>query len=112
MTCMPRYFLSILFAVALGSPAFAQAPAPAAPATAADDEVTRAASALESELTKYKNTTPEAAEVMVKLIDLYHKHGRLFGLVRTGQSFVNAHPQDPRHKDAMLKLIDGLEAMS
>ncbi len=49
---------------------------------------------------------------MVKLVDLYHGDGRLFGLVRVGQQFVAAHPTDPRHKAVMLKLIDGQEALS
>ncbi|HTN75330.1 MAG TPA: hypothetical protein VL096_08790, partial [Pirellulaceae bacterium] len=79
---------------------------------AADDAITRQASTLESDLAKFKTTAPEAAEVLVKLIDLYHQHGRVFGLVRAGQMFTAAHASDPRHEAMMLKLIDGLEAMS
>lgn len=77
-----------------------------------DDPVGTQAAALEAELGKYKDTSPEAAEVMVKLVDLYHSDGRLFGLARVGQQFVAAHPTDPRHKAVMLKLIDGQEALS
>jgi TolA-binding protein len=79
---------------------------------AVNDEVSRQASALEAELGKYKDASSEAAEVMVKLVDLYHKEGRLFGLVRVGQTFVTAHPNDPRTQQVMLKLLDGLEALS
>ncbi|WP_254513493.1 tetratricopeptide repeat protein [Anatilimnocola floriformis] len=96
---------------------FAQAPAPmAAPAVAnqeaVNDDISRQASALEAELGKHKDNSSEAAEVMVKLVDLYHKEGRLFGLVRVGQTFVVAHVGDARHQAVMLKLIDGLEALS
>lgn len=102
---MPRFFFALLLVLGTFATTYAQE-------VAVDDVVTRTAAALESDLTKYKNTTPEAAEVMVKLVDLYHQHARLFGLVRTGQLFVTSHPQDPRHEAVMLKLIDGLEAMS
>jgi TolA-binding protein len=102
-----------LFAL-IATPAFAQAPpaAPAAPAEPMVDLVGQQAAVLEAELGKFKDTTPEAAEAMVKLVDLYHQDGRLFGLVRIGQQFVGAHPADPRHKAVMLKLIDGQEALS
>jgi TolA-binding protein len=84
---------------------FAQEPA-------AEDPVGKQAAALEAELGKYKDTTPEAAEAMAKLVDLYHSDGRLFGLVRVAQQFVASHPTDARHKAIMLKLIDGQEALS
>ncbi|MFO0870966.1 MAG: hypothetical protein U0935_18730, partial [Pirellulales bacterium] len=77
-----------------------------------EDEVNQAAARLEAELGKYKDATPEAAEAMVKLADLYHAHGRVYGLVRVAQQFVAAHPSDPRHPAVMLKLLDGLEALS
>lgn len=72
------------------------------------DAVTQQANQLETQLSKAQSTTPEAAEVMLKLIDLYHEHGRVFGLIRVGQSFVALHSTHARHKDAMLKLLDGL----
>ena len=91
----------------------AAAPAAAAPATTpADDAINQEAAKLEAELGKYKDTSPEAAEVMVKLADLYHKHGRVYGLVRVAQQFVSAHASDQRHAAVMLKLLDGLEALS
>lgn len=90
------------------NPAAAPAPAPAA----TDDVVSQQAARLEAELGKYKDASPEAAEVMVKLINLYHAHGRTYGLARVGQQFTSAHPSDPRHKEVMLKLLDGLEALS
>lgn len=119
---MRRQLATAWFAVAAASlplSSFAQAPAtPATPAPAVanqeavTDEVSRQAQALEAELGKYKDNSAEAAEAMVKLVDLYHKEGRLFGLVRVGQSFVTAHVGDARHQAVMLKLIDGLEALS
>src|SRR5207249_6850010 len=36
------------------------------------------------------------------------ENGRLFGLIRVGQSFVSLHTTHPRHKEAMLKVMDGL----
>jgi len=76
------------------------------------DELSQQASQLEAELGKYNDSTSEAAEVMLKLVDLYHDDARLFGLVRVGNRFVSTHPNDPRHKEVMLKTIDGLEALS
>jgi len=76
------------------------------------DPVSEQATQLEAELGKYKDSSPEAAEVMVKLADLYHRHGRVFGLIRITRRFTLAHPTDERHKATMLKLIDALEATS
>jgi hypothetical protein len=97
----------------------AQAQQPAAPAAKpvaeeapAVDAVGEEAQRLEAELGKYKDTSPEAADAMVKLVDLYYEHGRLFGLVRIGRRFAASHVSDERHKAIMLKLIDGLEATS
>lgn len=87
------------------SPSMAQEPVAA-------DEVGKQAALLEAELGKYKDSTPEAAEVMVKLADLYYADGRLFGLVRVAQQFVSSHPTDPRHRTMMLKLIDAQEGLS
>ena len=101
--------LALAFAT---STAFAQPAKPKPAAKKPADAVAQKATALEAELAKFKDTTPEAAGVMVKLIDLYHANGRVFGLVRIGQRFVAAHPRDKRHAAVMLKLIDGLEAAS
>ena len=76
------------------------------------DEVGRKAAALEAELGKYKDSTSEAAEAMVKLADIYYADGRLFGLVRVAQQFVTSHPTDPRHRNMMLKLIDAQQGLS
>jgi TolA-binding protein len=76
------------------------------------DEVSRQATSLEAELGKYKDNAPEAGEALIKLTQLYYDHGRVFGLVRSAQRFVAAHPTDPRHAAVMLKLLDGLEALS
>jgi len=76
------------------------------------DVIGQQAAALEAELGKFKDTTPEAAESMFKLVELYHKDGRLFGLVRIAQQFVASHPADARHQAMMLRLIDGQESLS
>lgn len=90
---------------------------PKAEATAAEggadisaDEISRQVSRLEAELNGFSDTAPEAADIMVQLADLYHQHGRLFGLIRIGQRFASSHTADPRHREVMLKLIDGLQA--
>lgn len=72
------------------------------------DAVTRQAAGLEAELTRLNVASPEAADVLLKLIDLYHSHARPFGLVQAGQAFVSHHTSHPRHRDAMRKLMDGL----
>ena len=76
------------------------------------DEISQQAAALEAEWGKYKDNTPEAAAAMVKLADLYHRDGRLFGLVRVTEKFVAAQPANPDHRAMMLKLIDGQEGLS
>src|SRR5262245_30487934 len=72
------------------------------------DQVTKQATQLETELSKMRGSTGEAAEVMLKLTDIYYQNGRVFGLIRHGQSFVALHTSHAAHKDVMLKLIDGL----
>ncbi len=106
------FLLAGLFAASLTShrPVFGQAPAVPAPPVV--DEVGKQAAVLEADLGKYKDSTPEAAEVMVKLADLYYRDGRLFGLVRVTQQFVASHPTDPRHSAMMLKLIDAQQGLS
>lgn len=103
---MKRFLCSMAFFVAAGlfATAFTQ--------ESKVDEIGQQASQLEAELGKYKDTSPEAADTLVKLVDLYHAHARAFGLIRAGQKFTASHPNDPRHQAVMLKLIDGLEAMS
>ena len=79
---------------------------------AAIDDVSQQATRLEAELGKYKDTSAQAADTMAALVDLYYQHGRVFGLIRAAQKFVAAHPADERHKDIMLKLLDGLQVTS
>ncbi len=76
------------------------------------DAVSQQATQLEADLGKYKDSTPEAAEVMLKLVDLYHTNGRVFGLARVAQRFTSAQTNHPQHAEVMLKLMDGLEALS
>lgn len=118
-TDMPRlnsYACGLALVLSLGQTTFAQqtnAPAQAAVEDSKQlDAVSREAAKLEADLNKFKDTSPEAAELLVKLVDMYHQHGRVFGLIRAGQRFAAAHPNDPRHQAVMLKLIDGLEVMS
>ncbi len=99
----PRLVLWFYFLVIAVQPTFAETPL---------DEISRQASQLEAELGKYNDAATEAADVMVKLVALYHSDARVFGLVRIGNRFVATHPNDPRHKDVMLQTIDGLQAMS
>ncbi|MFO0802478.1 MAG: tetratricopeptide repeat protein [Gemmataceae bacterium] len=102
------------FSMILGVGLAHQQPAPKDPPKAPAvpegeiDAVGKAAAALEAQLAKTASSTKEGAELQLKLIDLYHENGRPFGLVRTATSFVGLHSTHPRHKDAMLKLIDGL----
>ena len=109
--------LFVLSGINISSNLFAQpANTPAANQTAEDskqlDVVSQEAAKLEADLNKFKDSSPEAGELLVKLTDLYHLHGRAFGLIRAGQRFSASHPSDPRNQAVMLKLIDGLEAMS
>jgi len=83
-------------------------PAEESPLDAVSQEVTQ----LEGELNKYKDNTPEAAATMLKLVDLYHTNGRVFGLVRVAQRFTSSQTTHPQHQAVMLKLLDGLEAVS
>ncbi|MFT5495653.1 MAG: TolA-binding protein [Kiritimatiellia bacterium] len=76
------------------------------------DDVSDKAADLEARLSKALDSSPEAASAMLELIDLYHANGRVYGLVRTAKKFINAHPAHPKHRDVMLKLIDGEVANS
>ncbi len=103
---------SRLLAQDAAAPAATAAPNQTQPEPGELDDVSRQASALEAELGKLRDTAPEAAELMLQLIDLYHAEGRVLGLVRIGQLFVGKHPDHPRHAEVMLKLLDGLTALS
>ncbi len=76
------------------------------------DKVSQQTSQLEAELGKLKESSPEAAEILLKLVDTYHQQGRVFGLIRAGQTFTSFHPAHQRHAEVMLKLLDGLQAAS
>ncbi len=116
---MRRHTLTVLglFAFCFLS-SFATAQAPKADAKqppkleTAADPIMQQASRLEGELGKLKDTSSEAAEIMLKLVDLYHEHARVFGLIRLGQRFVGSHASHARHAEVMLKLLDGFEAAS
>ncbi|MCZ2344248.1 MAG: hypothetical protein LC104_21010, partial [Bacteroidales bacterium] len=91
-----RLSLVLLGAGMLGI-ALAQSPNPTSkkattPADeAALDAVTKQAATLETQLAKTSSTSAEAAEIMLKLMKLYHENGRPFGLIRVAQTFVGQH---------------------
>jgi TolA-binding protein len=97
-------YLSLFLATILAAPALAQ--------QESLDDISQKATQLEAELGKLRDTSPEAAEVMVKLVDVYYDQGRVFGLIRVGQTFITQHPSHPKHKDVMIKLVDGLQVTS
>jgi len=76
------------------------------------DPAVQQAARLEVELAGYKDTSPEAADLLAKIMDLYYSSGHVFGVIRTGQKFTARHSGDKRHQAMMLKLLDGLEAVS
>ncbi|MDG2212442.1 MAG: hypothetical protein P8M70_01315, partial [Verrucomicrobiota bacterium] len=69
------------------------------------------ATALEAQLNKSLDTSPEGAKVMIELVDLYYNEGRVFGLVRVAERFVKSQSRHGMHPQVMLKLLDGLEVM-
>lgn len=87
-----------------------QAETPPAEATeeAGQDAVSQQAQKLEAELVKLSDNSPEAAGIMLQLVDLYHQNGRVFGLIQIGQRFIARHSDHPQHAEVMLKTIDGL----
>ncbi|MCE9603630.1 MAG: tetratricopeptide repeat protein [Planctomycetia bacterium] len=104
----------LVLVTAFANSAKAQTPAPAAaaptpPPAAVEDPRIRQ---MEGSLSKLRDTSPEAAALMVELIDAYYAEGRVFGIIRVGQTFVTGFSSHPKHKDVMLKLIDGLLATS
>ena len=78
----------------------------------APEDVNQQLSQLESELGKYKDSSPEAAALMLKLADQYYQHGRALGLVRICQRFTAIQIKHGQHQQMMLKLIDGLQVLS
>ena len=96
--------IRILFSLFIMPLALCAAPKPS--------EVDQKATALEAQLNKALDSSPEAAKVMLELVDLYYKEGRVFGLVRVGERFTKAQSSHDRHREVMVKLIDGLEVMA
>ncbi|MBL68557.1 MAG: hypothetical protein CMO74_08955 [Verrucomicrobiales bacterium] len=82
------------------------------PAAVPAAEVDAKAKALEAELSKALDTSPQGAKAMIELVNLYHEHGRVFGLVRVGERFAKAQSTNTQHRAIMLKLLDGLEVMA
>ena len=73
----------------------------------ATDEVSRQAADLEGQVRKLDSSSVEGANALLELVDLYHGNARAFGLIRAGKTFVKVHRDHPRHKEIMLKLLDG-----
>jgi len=71
------------------------------------DPVSQKAADLEAQVRKLDTSSVEGANALLKLVDLYHGNARGFGLVRAGKTFVKTHRDHPRHKEVMLKLLDG-----
>jgi len=71
------------------------------------DEVSRQAADLEGQIRKLDASSVEGANTLLALVDLYHTNARAFGLIRAGKAFVKVHRDHPRHKEIMLKLLDG-----
>ncbi len=72
------------------------------------DTLNRQSAQLEANLKKTLETSSNGAKALLALVDHYHEHGRVFGLVRNARKFATAQPGHPRHKEVMVKLIDGL----
>lgn len=109
------WILAVLSGLVTGLAWAQPAAKPAAPAKSepvVKDEVNQQAAKLESDLAKLKDSAPEAAPLMVELVNLYHKNARVFGLVTMAERFLNNQPQDKSARDVLLKLIDGLQATS
>ncbi len=79
---------------------------------AQESDVRKKAAELEAELRKTVDSSPAGATALLALIDHYHTHGQVFGLIDMAKRFTLAHADHPRHKDAMLKLLDGQMATS
>ena len=109
MNCVTKYrhlfgYLALSLAL-LGNPLLAQE-------KPAEPDVNQQLSQLESELGKYKDASPEAAALMLKLADQYYQHGRALGLVRICQRFTTIQIKHAQHQQMMFKLIDGLQVLS
>ena len=100
MQQLRRLFFVVIWGVCVGA-------GWSAPEPTDIDKVNQQAADLEARLSKSLETSPEAAQAMLDLVDLYYEHGRVYGLVRTARKFINAHPQHPKHREIMLKLLDG-----
>ena len=76
------------------------------------DQVSQRAADLEAQVRKLDTSSVEGANALLELIELYHSNARGFGLVRAGKTFVKSHRDHPRHREAMLKLLDGYLILS
>ena len=76
------------------------------------DPVSQQAADLEAQVRKLDVSSVEGANALLELVELYHENARGFGLVRAGKAFVKAHRDHPRHKEIMLKLLDGYLILS
>ena len=65
---------------------------------------------LEARLKETAEASPPAAELMLKLIDLYKGDGQVFGLIRTASKFSRSQAEHPRRAEVTLDLIKGYAA--
>ncbi|MDE0816253.1 MAG: tetratricopeptide repeat protein, partial [Pirellulaceae bacterium] len=107
--------LVIVISLAIGnSPilVYAQPADASAEAKAETEKINQQLSQMESELGKFKDSSPEAAALMLQLAEQYYQHGRSLGLIRICQRFIQIHINHPQHQAMMLKLMDGQQVLS
>lgn len=107
--------LVIVISLAIGnSPilVYAQPADASAEAKAETEKINQQLSQMESELGKFKDSSPEAAALMLQLAEQYYQHGRSLGLIRICQRFTQIHINHPQHQAMMLKLMDGQQVLS
>jgi TolA-binding protein len=68
------------------------------------------AAALEARLDEVVASSPEGAELMLRLIDLHGDEGRVFGLIRTAGEFSRTQRDHPRRAEVTHRLIEGYVA--
>jgi TolA-binding protein len=91
---------------------YAQPADASAEAKAETEKINQQLSQMESELGKFKDSSPEAAALMLQLAEQYYQHGRSLGLIRICQRFTQIHINHPQHQAMMLKLMDGQQVLS
>ncbi len=68
------------------------------------------ADALEARLKDHVADSPEAAELMLQLLDAREAGENVFGVIRTAGDFVRAQSGHPRRAEVMVRLMEGYAA--